>query len=318
MQIKPTQLKQVSKQWDAALQAFRAYLTLERSMSSHTIEAYLHDIALLTQYLGLQELYVVPEAAKEKDLTGFAIWLGQMGIASSSQARIISGIRAFYKYLLIEDRLDEDPSMFMDSPKLQRHIPDTLSIEEIRLIFEQIDLSTELGIRNRAMLETLYACGLRVSELVNMRLGDYYPEEGMVTVIGKNNKQRVVPIGQDAIKYLNMYLVHVRQHLKIKPGHEQYIFLNRYGARLTRVMVFYVIKDLVAMSNIEKAISPHTFRHSFATHLVEGGADLKAVQDMLGHESITTTEIYTHLDTDYLRETIQLFHPRVQWSREQK
>jgi integrase/recombinase XerD len=296
--------------WQMPIKTFKAHLALERSLSAHSIEAYLRDTVRFTEFLSLQGLTLAPEQVSRKTMEQYCVWLGQLGIAGSTQSRMLSGVRAFYRFLLITDQLNEDPTAFLDRPRLARHLPDTLSVEEIELILSRIDMSLDQGIRNRAMLETLYACGLRVSELVSLRLEDYFPDEQMLRVIGKNNKQRIVPIGQDAMRFINQYAVHVRQHQKIKPGHEHFLFLNRNGARLTRVMVFYIIKDLTAQAGIEKTVSPHTFRHSFATHLVEGGADLKAVQDMLGHESITTTEIYTHLDTEYLRETVQLFHPR--------
>jgi integrase/recombinase XerD len=312
MKMKVADVHTVTAAWEQALAGFKSYLALERSMSVHTIEAYLRDTFRLTEYLSVHEMYRQPVLVTKHDLFGYGIWLGKMGIAQSTQARMLSGVRAFYKYLLIDDQINDDPTAFLDSPKLNRYIPDILTLDEIQQMLGAIDLSTDLGVRNRAMLEVLYACGLRVSELINFRLEDYYPEDQMVRVIGKNNKQRIVPIGQVAIKYINTYLVHVRQHKQVKKGNEPYLFLNRNGAKLTRVMVFYIIKELALEIQLEKEVSPHTFRHSFATHLVEGGADLKAVQDMLGHESITTTEIYTHLDTDYLRETIQLFHPRSQ------
>lgn len=283
---------------------------MERNLSAHSIEAYLRDTQRFTEYLELCQFNLPPEQVSRRHMEAYTVWLGQLGIAGSSQSRMLSGVRAFYRFLLLSDLIQEDPTAFLDRPRLARYLPDVLTVAEIESILVQTDLSTEQGVRNRAMLETLYACGLRVSELVSLRLEDYFPEEQMVRVIGKNNKERIVPIGQDAMHYINQYLIHVRQHQKIKSGQEHFLFLNRNGARLTRVMVFYIIKDLTAQAGIEKTVSPHTFRHSFATHLVEGGADLKAVQDMLGHESITTTEIYTHLDTEYLRETVQLFHPR--------
>lgn len=304
--------------WSAALTAFRGYLLLERSMSPNTIEAYLNDVGKFIRYLEIRESTLLPLEVQATDLQSFILWINDLGLEASSQARLISGLKAFYKFLLVEDLLEQDPALFLDAPRHLRKIPEVLSSSEIRLMLDQIDLSTDLGVRNRAIIETLYACGLRVSELTELKLNQIYAEEGFLRVIGKNNKERLVPIGSEALKFIAMYASHVRALMDVKPGQEQYVFLNRRGAKLTRVMVFYIIKEAAAAAQITKNISPHTFRHSFATHLVEGGADLKAVQDMLGHESITTTEIYTHLDTEYLKETIQLFHPRVQWEKNWK
>jgi integrase/recombinase XerD len=234
-----------------------------------------------------------------------------MGIGARSQARIISGLKAFYKYLIMEDMIEEDPTSLLDTPKLERKIPEVLSHEEIEMIFAALDHSKPQGQRNRAILETLYACGLRVSELVNLKISNYFPDVGYVKVIGKNDKERIVPIGDSAIKHITIYIEGTRRSMmNIHKDHEDIVFLNRRGKKLTRVMIFTMIRQSVKDAGIDKTISPHTFRHSFATHLVEGGADLKAVQDMLGHESITTTEIYTHLDTKYLKDTIMLYHPR--------
>jgi integrase/recombinase XerD len=299
--------------WTTAIESFRAYLLLERSMSPNTIDAYLNDVKKLVRYLEITGQSILPLTASADDLTRFILWVNDLGLESSSQSRIISGLRAFYKFLLMEDMLDNDPTLLLDSPRHQRKIPEVLSIDEVQQILLQIDLSEPLGVRNRAIIETLYASGLRVSELTELKLRQIYAQEGFLRVIGKNNKERLVPIGDGALQYIQMYLEHIRSKQDIQPGHEQYVFLNRRGAKLTRVMVFYIIKDAVGAAGILKNVSPHSFRHSFATHLVEGGADLKAVQDMMGHESITTTEIYTHLDTEYLKETIQLFHPRVKW-----
>lgn len=299
--------------WTTAIESFRAYLLLERSMSPNTIDAYLNDVKKLVRYLEITSQSILPLTASADDLTRFVLWVNDLGLESSSQSRIISGLRAFYKFLLMEDMLDTDPTLLLDSPRHQRKIPEVLSIDEVQQILLQIDLSEPLGVRNRAIIETLYASGLRVSELTELKLRQIYAQEGFLRVIGKNNKERLVPIGDGALQYIQMYLEHIRSKQDIQPGHEQYVFLNRRGAKLTRVMVFYIIKEAVGAAGILKNVSPHSFRHSFATHLVEGGADLKAVQDMMGHESITTTEIYTHLDTEYLKETIQLFHPRVKW-----
>jgi integrase/recombinase XerD len=301
--------------WPAAIHAFRAYLLLERSMSRNTLDAYLDDVQKLVRYLELQGSDKQPLAIVPNDLHAFVFWINDLGLEASTQSRIISGLRAFYKFLLVEDLLDNDPTSLLDSPKVGRKIPDVLSIDEVRNMLLAIDLSDPQGTRNRAMLETLYASGLRVSELIELKTNHVYAQEGFLRVIGKNNKERLVPIGGDALHHISIYEQSVRRLQDVVPGHEQYLFLNRRGKKLTRVMVFYIIKDLAEAVGIQKTVSPHTFRHSFATHLVEGGADLKAVQDMLGHESITTTEIYTHIDTDYLKETVQLFHPRVKWER---
>lgn len=298
--------------WPAAIQAFRAYLLLERSLSANTLEAYLNDVQKFVRYLEIEKLEILPLAVRRSDLEKFILWVNNLGLEASSQSRLISGLRAFYKFLLVEDLLDDDPTELLESPRLMRKMPAVLSVHEIQAMLAAIDLSEPQGVRNRAIVETLYACGLRVSELVNMKITNLFLEANFVKIIGKNDKERLVPIGGEAVKYLTMYLEHVRGRLEnIKPGEENFVFLNRRGQHLTRVMVFYIIKELAEKAGITKNISPHTFRHSFATHLVEGGADLKAVQDMLGHESITTTEIYTHLDTEYLKETIYLYHPRL-------
>lgn len=296
--------------WKSSIKGFKSYLILERSMSDHSVDAYLRDIRKLTEFLEIQNLDVEPVHVGHKHLIDFVAYLHALGLADRTQSRILSGIRAFYKYLILEDIIDDDPSELIDTPRLSRKIPDVLSYEEINQILNCIDLSEETGHRNRAMLETLYACGLRVSELVNLKISDYFPEDGFLKVVGKNNKERIVPIGQQAIKYNQIYLDNDRNKINLQPGYENYIYLNRRGRALSRVMVFTIIKNLTGLAGIKKNVSPHTFRHSFATHLVEGGADLRAVQDMLGHESIITTEIYTHIDTRYLRETILKFHPR--------
>ena len=298
--------------WPAALQQFKAYLLFERSLSSNTLEAYLSDVQKFVQYLELEQPALGPLAVRRNHLEQFILWVNRLGLEASSQSRLISGLRAFYKFLLVEDLLDEDPTEMLESPRLNRKMPDVLSLHDIQRMLATIDLSEPQGTRNRAIVETLYACGLRVSELVHLRMTNLFLEAGFIKVVGKNDKERLVPIGGEAVKYLRMYLDHIRsKQERIKSGEENVVFLNNRGARLSRVMVFYIIKDLAVQARISKNISPHTFRHSFATHLVEGGADLKAVQDMLGHESITTTEIYTHLDTEYLKETIYLYHPRM-------
>jgi integrase/recombinase XerD len=295
--------------WDAYKKGFKAWLQLEKSLSDHSVEAYLHDIDKLTSFLLVRGIDKNPSQLDLKELEQFLVWINGLGMTATSQARIISGLRSFYKYCLLEQITDKDPTMLLESPKLKRLLPDTLSFEEIELIINAIDLSQSEGVRNKAIFETMYSCGLRVSEVVGLRLSSLYLDVGFLKVIGKGDKQRLVPIGSDAIKHINIYRENVRVHMPVIKGQEDILFLNRRGKGLSRVMIFLILKSLVKKAGIEKNVSPHTFRHSFATHLVEGGADLRAVQEMLGHESITTTEIYTHLDRDYLRSTLQQYHP---------
>lgn len=292
--------------WDSSIIGFKNYLQIERSLSKNTIDAYLRDIRKLAHYASGKD----EKTLQRQDISIFLQEISISGISARSQARIISGIKSFYKYLIMEDYISTNPTDLLESPKIGMKLPHTLSIEEIDKLIAAIDLSKKQGERNRAILETLYSCGLRVSELVNLKISNLYFEEDFVKIIGKGNKERLVPIGNTAIKYLKIYLQEIRQHQTIKKGNEDIVFLNRNGYKLTRVMIFTIIKELVKKIGLKKPISPHTFRHSFATHLVHGGADLRAVQEMLGHESITTTEIYTHLDKEYLRETILRFHPR--------
>jgi integrase/recombinase XerD len=298
--------------WSVEKRGFKAWLQLEKSLSDHSVEAYLRDIDKLTQFFSIQKSAISIEAVTLNELQSFLKWIGTLGMTSSSQSRIISGIRSFFKYCLQENMIRQDPTLLLEAPKLRRSLPDFLSVEEINRIVEAIDLSTPEGERNRAILETMYSCGLRVSELVNLRLSSLYPDLGFIKVIGKGDKERLVPIGNTALKFIGIYRDQVRVHSPIKKGNEDILFLNRRGAALSRQMIFILLKDLVLQAGIKKSVSPHTFRHSFATHLVEGGADLRAVQEMLGHESITTTEIYTHLDRAFLRETLQKFHPAFQ------
>lgn len=295
--------------WDSYKKGYKAWLRLEKSLSDHSVEAYLHDVEKLTTYLQMSHQMVTPSELALKDLQQFVKWIGELGMTATSQARIISGIRSFYKYCLMEQVSKTDPSTLLDVPKTRRKLPDTLSFEEIELVISQLDQSTPEGGRNKAILETMYSCGLRVSEVVNLKISSLYMDVGFIRVIGKGDKERLVPIGRDAIKYIKIYKDSIRVHQPIQPGFEDFLFLNRRGKHLSRIMIFYIIKDAALKAGITKNISPHTFRHSFATHLVEGGADLRAVQEMLGHESITTTEIYTHLDRDFLRDTLQRFHP---------
>lgn len=284
-------------------------MQLERSLSDNSVEAYLTDVEKLTTYLQTVNTLKSPADIELKDLQGFIKWVAELGMTQASQARTISGIRAFYKYCLLEDLTKKDPTVLLEAPKHKRSLPDFLSFDEIEKIIAAIDLSTPEGGRNKAIIETMYSSGLRVSEVVNLKISQLYFDVGFISVVGKGNKERLVPIGGSAIKFVNIYLQNIRVHLPVKPGEEDLVFLNRRGHRLSRVMIFLIIKDLVKKAGITKNISPHTFRHSFATHLVEGGADLRAVQEMLGHESITTTEIYTHLDREFLRSTLQQFHP---------
>lgn len=292
------------------IKGFRAYLLLEKSLSQHSIDAYIRDVGKLLEFVIIQKIDLTPEKLTPEHLTAFVYYINDLGLEPKSQARIISGIRAFYRFMLMEDILDSDPSELLESPKLQRTLPDVLSYEEIDLILNSIDMSLPHSQRNRAMFETLYACGLRVTELITLKISNYFPDQGFIKVLGKNNKERLVPIGDSAVKHINFYLNTERIQLPlIVKGHEDSLFLNRRGKCLTRVMVFTLIREYTAIAGIHKTVSPHTFRHSFATHLVEGGADLRAVQEMLGHESILTTEIYTHVDRNYLRETMMKYHP---------
>ncbi|HEX4958359.1 MAG TPA: site-specific tyrosine recombinase XerD [Lacibacter sp.] len=295
--------------WEPYKKGFKAYLQLEKSLSENSVEAYLHDVELLTQYLQTVQDLKAPDALELKDLQQFVKYIAELGMSAGSQARIISGLRQFYKFCVLEQITRNDPTVLLDAPKLKRKLPDTLSYDEIESIINEIDLSKPEGGRNKAILETMYSCGLRVSEAVNLKLSNLYLDVGFVRVIGKGDKERLVPIGSSAVKYINIYRNDIRVHLQPKKGFEDFLFLNRRGTALTRVMIFLIIKELALKAGIQKNISPHTFRHSFATHLVEGGADLRAVQQMLGHESITTTEIYTHLDREYLRKTLEQYHP---------
>ena len=289
---------------------YKSFLKLEKSLSNNSIDGYLRDLDKLYQFAASLKNTKSPKDFKLDDLQKFVHWISDLGMSSKSQARVVSGIKGFYKFLLIEEYINSDPSKLLETPKTGRKLPDTLSLEEIDTIISAIDLSSNEGQRNKAILETLYSCGLRVSELINLQITNLFFDMGFVKVIGKGNKERFVPIGQKAIKEIQLYIEHFRNHQEIKSGQENFLFLNRRGSSLTRVMIFTIIKNLCQTSGIEKAISPHTFRHSFATHLLEGGADLRAIQEMLGHESITTTEIYTHLDRDFLRSEIIEFHPR--------
>ena len=298
--------------WEPYKKGFKAYLQLEKSLSDNSVQAYGRDLELLTQFLLEQHAHKNPSELILKDLQQFLKFIGDLGMSSTSQARIISGIKAFYRYCLLEDISKTDPTTLLEAPKLKRALPDTLSFEEIEQLIGQIDHSKAEGGRNKAILETMYSCGLRVSEVVNLKISQLYLDVGFIRVVGKGDKERLIPIGSSAIKYITIYKNEIRVHASPQKGSEDILFLNNRGQKLSRVMIFYIIKDLALRAGIKKAVSPHTFRHSFATHLVEGGADLLAVQEMLGHVSITTTEIYTHLDRDFLKKTLEQFHPSFQ------
>jgi len=297
--------------WKSSIHGFEAYLLLERNLSKHSIEAYIRDVEKLASYMLKTEDKTSPLLIQYDDLIPFVQSLYSIGMSTRSQARIISGIKSFYKYLMLEDMIEDDPTELLQGPKLDQKLPEVMSYEEIEQLITAIDLSHPQGTRNRAIIETLYASGLRVTELITLRISNIFFEDQIIRVIGKNNKERLVPIGSQALKHIKLYLEGGRRAMmNIQPGHEDFLFLNRRGKSLTRVMIFTMIKNVCKKAGLQKNISPHSFRHSFATHLVEGGADLRAVQEMLGHESITTTEIYTHLNTDYLKDTILTFHPR--------
>ena len=296
--------------WSKYKRQYANFLRLERSLSDNSIEAYLHDVNKLSQFLNLKNINISPIDVEPFHIQDFLEYIAELGMTPHTQARILSGIKSFYKFLLYEELIKKDPSELVEAPKLGRKLPDVLNYHEIETLLNAIDVSTPEGTRNRAILETLYSSGLRVSELIDLKLTNIYFDIGFLRIFGKGNKERLVPIGREALKYVKIYIKEIRRHMKIKPNHENFVFLNRRGAKLTRVMIFTIIKDLQKKVNLNKNISPHTFRHSFATHLIEGGADLRAVQEMLGHESITTTEIYTHLDRDYLKQVIFDFHPR--------
>lgn len=296
--------------WEPYVKQFKNYLVLERSLATNSVDAYIRDVTKLRQFFEIKGESQSAINVTREDLTDFLEFITELGMSPYSQARIVSGIKAFYRFLVYEELMDGDPSELIEGPKMGRKLPDTLSVHEIELILQEIDHSKPEGARNRAILETLYSSGLRVSELTSLKISNLHDDIGFLRVIGKGNKERLVPVGSTALKYIDIYKNEIRVHQKIIPGFEDILFLNRRGKALSRVMIFTIIKDLVAQANIPKTVSPHTFRHSFATHLIEGGADLRAVQEMLGHESITTTEIYTHLDRDYLKQVIQEFHPR--------
>lgn len=296
--------------WDLSIKGFRAFLQLEKSLSVNSVEAYTRDVSKLHQFIEYRKYKVSPLQIDMSHLQEFLAWVNELGMNERSQARVLSGIKAFYKYLLLEDLISDDPTELIEGPKIGRKLPETLSPQEIDQLLDAIDLSKPAGQRDRAMLETLYGSGLRVSELTSLKISDIYESEGFIKVVGKGDKERLVPIGSTALKQIGFYREGVRSHLDIQADYIDTLYLNSRGSALSRVFVFKMIKALADAIGLKKSISPHTFRHSFATHLIEGGADLRAVQEMLGHESITTTEIYTHLDRDYLRNEIIQFHPR--------
>jgi len=304
--------------WEAEIKDFEDFLRIEKSLSENSIEAYLHDIKRLTEYFEIYNPEIMPEDVKYAHLESFIQWINELGVSAGTQSRIVSGIRSFYKYLLIEDAIDKDPTALLETPRNTRKLPEVLSMDEIDAMLSKIDLSQPEGHRNKAMVEMLYSCGLRVSELIDLKISNLYFEKGFIRVIGKGDKERLVPVSEKAVKEVMFYVDNQRQTQQIAKGNENYLFLNRRGQKLSRVMIFNIVKNLAFEAQIKKNISPHTFRHSFASHLVDGGADLRAVQEMLGHESITTTEIYTHLDRDYLRKTIEEFHPRAQKNKKMK
>ena len=298
--------------WSAEIKGFESYLRLEKGLSPKSIEAYLSDVTKLVQFLDAEKSEIALSTIKLDNLRKFLVWLAELGISARSQARIISGLKSFFSYLTMEDIIKGNPAELLEAPKLSRKLPTVLSLEEINALIDGIDLSKASGQRNKAMLETLYGSGLRVTELINLRISRLMLKEGFIRVVGKGDKERIVPMGSDSQKHIELYIEHYRSKMDVDKDSEDVLFLNHRGRKLSRVMVFTLIKDLCLKAGIKKVVSPHTFRHSFATHLVEGGADLRAVQEMLGHESIMTTEIYTHLDREYLRDAIIQFHPRSQ------
>ena len=295
--------------WQAYIKSFQSYLKIERGLSQNTIDNYSFDLLRLTQFLDDNSISKNPITIGEEEIQLF-IYAVSKEVNPRSQARIISGLKSFFTYLIFEDFRPDNPMELIETPKIGRKLPDTLSVQDIDALIAAIDLSKEEGERNKAMLETLYGCGLRVSELITLKISDLFFEEGFIKITGKGNKQRFVPIGSTTQKFIDLYKNHIRTQLNIQKGHEDTLFLNRRGKQLTRAMIFTIIKDLAVKINLNKAISPHTFRHSFATHLLENGADLRSIQLMLGHESITTTEVYVHLDRKHLTQIVNQFHPR--------
>jgi integrase/recombinase XerD len=297
--------------WHDLIREYSIYLRLEKSMSDNSVEAYLHDIEKLAQFTELSHGTILPMDVSRDTIQRFIDWINEFGVSPRTQSRILSGIRSFYKFLIMEDKMTANPTELIEFPKLGRKLPDVLTVLEIDQLLSAIDLSLPEGHRNKAMIEMMYSCGLRVSELIQLKISNLFLLEGFIKVVGKGDKERLVPIGTPTAHLLTLYLDHHRTLIAPKKGFEDHVFLNRRGQNLSRVMVFTIIKKLAQVADLQKNISPHTFRHSFATHLIEGGADLRAVQEMLGHESILTTEIYTHIDREFLRESIMLYHPRI-------
>jgi integrase/recombinase XerD len=297
-------------EWSELVEGFRLFLKLEKSLSANSIDAYLRDVSKLENYCAIAKITLLPQNLSYKNISDFVIFIHQLGVSNTSQARIISGIRAFYKYLLIEDLINEDPTALLEGPKLKRTLPDILTIDEIDSMVNCIDLSDKHGQRNKTIIEVLYGCGLRVSELCDLKISNINFEDEFIKVKGKGLKERLVPLGKPAANNLKLYLTAIRNTINILNNFEDYVFINNRGKNYSRVMIFYIIKELTKNAGVTKIISPHTLRHSFASHMVDGGADLRAVQEMLGHESIVTTEIYTHIDNSYLRDAIIQFHPR--------
>ncbi len=296
--------------WQSHLKGYKAFLQLELSLSENSVNAYVADVGKLSQFFELENKKKNLDQVSLTDLQAFLAYLNELGLQATSQARVISGLKSFFKYLLLEDLISENPTEYLEAPKTGRKLPDVLSIEEVEHFLGSIDVSSSEGTRNKAICETMYSCGLRVSEVSNLLISNLYKETGFIRVVGKGDKERLVPIGKSALKYIDLYQTGYRNHIEPIAGHEDTLFLSARRKNLSRTMLFYIIKDVAKNAGIEKNIYPHTFRHSFATHLIEGGADLRAVQEMLGHESITTTEIYTHLDNEFLKQTIAMFHPR--------
>tara|TARA_B100000482_G_scaffold57335_2_gene39454 strand:- start:553 stop:1452 length:900 start_codon:yes stop_codon:yes gene_type:complete len=297
--------------WEHEIIEYRNYLKLERSLSENSISAYINDIRKLTSFLISSNKKKIKYSDIDSNLINqFIEYLYKLGISPHTQSRIISGIKSFFGYLILEEKISVNPTELVESPKLNKKLPDTLNFDDIDKMFLSIQMNSYEGTRNRAILETLYSCGLRVSELINLTFQNLFLDIGFIKVIGKGSKERLVPIGSQAIKYINLYNENYRKNMNVKKGNEGYLFLNRRGSKISRNMIFIIVKTISVNLNFKKNVSPHTFRHSFATHMIEGGADLRAVQEMLGHESITTTEIYTHLNKEYLREVVNKFHPR--------
>lgn len=304
--------------WEPLQRDFKNYLRLEKSLSANSIEAYLRDVAQFKSFLELKSETLTPDKVQTHQIQDFLMFITELGMSERSQARIVSGLKSFFRFLILDEQIEADPTQLIEAPKLGRKLPVVLSVEEIDAIQAAIDLSTNEGHRNKAIIETLYSCGLRVSELIDLRLSHLHAEQAYIKVIGKGQKERLVPISQKALNDINFYIKGYRNHMDvIDKSAQDIVFLNRRGKKLTRVMIFTIVKQLVQAADIQKNVSPHTFRHSFATHLVEGGADLRVVQEMLGHESILTTEIYTHLDRTFLQETLMMYHPRSEIQKKQ-